>query len=282
MIFRFVSHDLNEGIIRYRKRYLLIILVAIISCFMLDRSTEYITTTYGGYWTPLEYGINLFLGRYPFVYRPDSMDTFTVPFVWILTYILLAFVIGDYVQKDMQGYGMYMMLKSKKRSYWWISKCVWCVIVNLVYFGLIWLTYISYAWMKNGDIAIYKNLFIRSNYFGWRFEDKSVGFLIMMVVVMPILVGVVQSIIQIFLSVVFDATVTMVFVAGGLVLSCYYGNPLIPHGYGMLLRYYKDESNPDFVPNDIQSGIVILLTMIVIATVVGYVFFRRKNILSRR
>ncbi|MBO5426528.1 MAG: hypothetical protein J6A25_13545 [Lachnospiraceae bacterium] len=282
MIHRFLFHDINEGLIRHAKRYVLVVIVVVITCSMIDSMSAYFMDYFGEYWSPIEYGINEFYGRYPFVFDINSTDKFTIPFGWVLIYLFLAYMIGDYIYKDMNGYGMYMMIKSKKRWYWWISKCLWCVAVNVFYFGLLWISNIAYSWMKHGDIAFYQESDLRMSYYGFGFDNMGMPKLLLVVIVMPLLVGIVQSILQITLTLIFNSVATMTIIAGILMLSCYYGSIYIPHSYAMLIRYFSNESDPDFVAVDAGTGIAVLGIGIVAMVVMGYMIFRKKNVISNR
>lgn len=281
MIGKFIKHDLKEGLIRYRARYILLILVCVITCIILDRSSEYFIKLYGQNWSLLEFGINNFYGRMPFHYSADSGDTFAVPFGWILQYLVLSYCIGDYIRRDMHGFGMYMIVQSKKRSYWWISKCIWCCVVNIVYFALIWCVNISYVWIAYGEVNLEKHALLLESCYGTIFGNVSVARLLIMTALLPMLAGIVQSLFQITISIIYEGTVSMAAVTAALVIACYYGNPFLPHGYAMVVRYFPDNINPAFSPNQIGFGIVYLCGLSVLLAIIGYLVVRKKDIYGR-
>lgn len=278
MILKFMKHDLYEGIFRYKKRFVLLIFLCVTACIMLDRSTEYFRELYGQDWSPLEYGISHFFGRHPFDYDVSHGDTFTVPFEWAAVYLILAYCTGDYIIRDMKGFGMHMMVKSKKRSYWWISKCIWCLAVNAIYFTLVWGVYTAYSWMMHGQAGYDKHLLLLQSSYGDIFESMPLSQLFCMTMLLPFMAGIAQSFIQMILSLICGAAQSMVILTFLLVGSCYYGNPLLPHGYAMVVRYFPSDLVPSFQPNSIRGGILYLCIFIVLSGIGGYMIVRKKDV----
>ena len=77
---RFLNYDIEEGLFRFWKRYLLVILLGVIVCAIFQNSMDYFIKLYQEGFSPLEYGMNAFWGRYPYHYDPDVLDSFQVPF----------------------------------------------------------------------------------------------------------------------------------------------------------------------------------------------------------
>ncbi len=77
----------------------------IVTFIVFDKKVEYLSAMFGEFPTSLEQGINLFYGRLPFKAALDGTETFAVPFDWMISYLLLAVLIGSHLQDDMTGFG---------------------------------------------------------------------------------------------------------------------------------------------------------------------------------
>lgn len=280
-IIRFIHYDVNEGLFRFWKRYLLIVLLGIIIGIMFNKEAQRVLYLYRSSWSPLEYGIREFWGRYPFHYDPNATEIFILPFEWILEYLILAYCIGSYIRDDMEGYGAQLMLKSGQRYIWWGSKSIWCILVNVTYFGLLWGVNIAYAWIVSGDISFVKNKFVLESFYGSMVADTPVKELLFFTLLLPFMVGVVQSLFQMIGSICLGSTFTMALLTGLLVLSSYYANPLLVHGYAMVIRYYPDSSHPTYRALDYRFGSIYLGILIMLLIFIGYTVVRKKDILSK-
>lgn len=276
---RFIKYDIERGIIQFWKRYILIIIFIIIGCQSFFNNAKYWIEIFNSTWTPLEYGIYNFWGRMPYDASLSSTDGFILPFPWITIYIILAMCIGNYINEDMHGFGTQMFIQSGKRFAWWVSKVIWCMLANIVYFCIIWGVNVSYAWIRGGDIrfAIHKSML--NAYYGSEIVKMDEILLIGIVVFMPVLVGIVQSMFQLVCSLYIDSSVSVIFISFMLVLSSYYSGKWIFHGYAMCQRFLPNSLYNDFAPLNYQFGIVYMVSIIIIMFFSGYALLSRKDIL---
>lgn len=203
-------------------------LIGAIACGMVDQAGEYFQQWYGQNLSIWEYGLNLFQGQSPFVFTKGSNNSFEVPMTWFMLYLCLMFCVGDYIRQDMHGFGMYMMVKSRKRSIWWCSKCAWCICVNLL--------------------------------------------------VLPLMVGIIQSLLQMILTVQYSSSAGMVVVFMMLVVSSYYGSRYLPHGYAMITRFFSSDGADAL---SVRFGLLYLTIWIIALWVIGYIIVRKKDVFGR-
>jgi hypothetical protein len=271
----------ENGIVCFWKRYLLPVFFTVIACVVYANKTEYWTRLFGKNWSTLEYGLTAFWGKLPFNESSTTLEIFELPFPWIVEYLMLAMCIGNYINEDLHGFGIWMLLKSKHRKVWWISKCIWCVCVNVVFFGMIWAVNISYAWIEGGDIGFVKNSLLLNAWYGSDVADAGLSELIIISVLMPFLMGLVQSLFQMICLLYVDGTVPLIIISVILAVSTYYSSKWLLYGYSMCSRYFLDGGNDKFVPVRYSFGIVYYIVVILVLGAVGYIIFRRKNILER-
>lgn len=275
----FLEYDISEGLVRFWKRYLWVIVLVFLTCLLFDRETALYLEMYGESWSPLGYGLKEFFGQRPYHFTPNDPQRFEIPFSWLLQYVLLAYCMGNYVAEDMRGFGMHMMTKSKSRGLWWISKSVCCICINLFYFLLLYGMTAAYTWFVTGNMQMKGQEMALSLYFGDAVAYTSVKELLQMTVLLPVLTGIVQSFIQMLLSLYVSSAVGMGVITFLLVVSSYYGNRYLIHGYAMVCRYFRDDIHPEDVVLTTQFGLVYLTVWIAGLVITGYVLVRKRDIL---
>ena len=278
-LLHFLEYDISEGLIRFWRRYLWLIVLVFITCLLLDRASGDYLGMYGESWSPLGYIVNAFWGQRPFHFNQNTPDQFRLPLAWILQYILLAYCIGNYVEEDMHGFGMQLMLKSRSRVLWWSSKCICCVCINLFYFLLLYGMTYGYAWISTGNMSMSGQQIALSLYYGEEVANTSMPELIRMTVLLPVLAGIVQSMMQLLLSLYMNSAAVMSVITFILVLASYYGNRFLVHGYAMACRYYSDRLYPQDEVLTTAFGIPYLICLIVGLVGCGYGIIRKRNII---
>ena len=118
-----------------------------------------------------------------------------------------------------------------------------------------------------------------SLYYGEEVADTPVPELICMAVLLPVLAGIVQSMIQLLLSLYMNSAAVMSVITFILVLSAYYGNRFLVHGYAMVCRYYSDSLYPQDVVLTTAFGIPYLTCLIAGLAGCGYGIMRKRNII---
>ncbi|MCM1272650.1 MAG: hypothetical protein NC220_03490 [Clostridium sp.] len=218
-----------------------------------------------------DFGAWSFLGSLPYNCISGSGIKFTLPFGWVTQYLVLAYLIGGYVRKDMKDYGVTLMIKSSNRVIWWFSKCIWCVLVNVLFFTSIMGVNMVFSWVggKNNVFAV-DAVFMEHLNLSLLLHDNGRFILI---VVIPFLVGVLLSMFQIVISLLCGDICAMVILGGIIVCSIYYAHPLLPTGYAMLCRYTAEGATLDW-----KTGLIYLTCLIMGFCFVGYVIIRKRDI----
>ena len=210
------------------------------------------------------------------------MNRFEIPFQWLMIYFLLAYCIGSYVRDDMEGFGMQFMVKSGKRALWWWSKCLWAVLVNGLYFVLLFAVDVSFAWLYSGDSSITIHDMSLVVLYGNQAAEMGVGGIILYTIAVPLLVGVVQSLLQMVGNIAIGSVPTMVLLSALLVLSGYYGHRMLIHGYAMVCRYIPRSAEFEYDALDVRFGLVYLAVLVVLLAAAGYIIVRKKDILEKK
>ena len=128
---------------------------------------------------------------------------------------------------------------------------------------------------KNNIFSI-DDVFMES--FNLLFLSENKWKFIVIVVIMPILAGIVQSMLQILIS-LFCGDIFAIIVVGFVnVFSVYYSHPLLPAGYSMLCRYTNTHMESKFMPLNYKFGFVYLIILMAGLSLIGYLVIRRKDI----
>ena len=250
---RILKYDITEGTIKYIFRYLYIVPFVLVSCIKFDAHNLYTYYLSGE--------------------RPSVIEQ--------MFNICLALLIGGHIKDSTESFGLQVFVKSRTREGWWLSKCIWAILVVVSYICFIVLVIISYDWLRYGDISFERNYYIIPNSYGGQVDQMlTYRKLIMLAVVLPFLVGVVQSLIQMILSLYINTGTALSVVLATLVLATYYPGKLIFYGYAMNIRYTKIESNAVHIPLDYEFGVWYLPMLIIFIMIIGACLIRRKDVLK--
>ena len=126
-----IRYDIINGIVHQWKKFLLIAVVyaVLITEFLVRCNLKH----YMGEYTTSDIILWMFKGM---TWITDGQKDINIPTAYILPNILIAFVIGNYPFKDINGYGGMILMRSGKKSVWWFSKCIWAVITAVVTYAV--------------------------------------------------------------------------------------------------------------------------------------------------
>ena len=134
-----LKYDIAEGSMKSIFRYLYIIPFVLVSCITFDAENVYTYYFCGERPSVIEQMFNLFRGEIAFDFHPESDYTFNFPMDWVLVYICLSLLIGSHIKDSTEGFGLQLMVGARSRLRWWLSKCVWAVLVTASYICFIFL-----------------------------------------------------------------------------------------------------------------------------------------------
>lgn len=278
---RLLKYDINEGTLKYLFRYLFIVPFVLVSCIKFDADNVFTYYMSGERASAVEQMYNLFGGAFPFDYHADTSSVFSFPMNWIMVYVCLALLIGGHIKDSTKGFGLQLFVGSGNRIRWWIAKCIWAVFVTASYICFIFITIMSYEWIRYGNVSFDKSYYLFPNAFGTQMDELvTYGRLLAMAFIMPFLVGVIQSLIQMILSLYVDTGPALSVVLAAVVLSVYYSGSWGFYGYAMNVRYGVAEGNSVHVQLSFDVGRWYLLIAVIVFFIAGAVFIRRKDVLK--
>lgn len=113
--------------------------------------------------------------------------------------------------------------------------------------------------------------------YGTDFIGVGASDLLVNLLVLPLMVGIIQSLLQMILTVQYSSSAGMVVVFMMLVVSSYYGSRYLPHGYAMITRFFSSDGADAL---SVRFGLLYLTIWIIALWVIGYIIVRKKMYLA--
>lgn len=272
--------DIRQGLLRKPLLFAIPVIVALIAC--LDLSGRVLGLNSFHYFdTKVQAGFADFL-MYIYggmdQYVPEPGNPFRFPVRWLIVLLSMAFITLNYPYKDMHAYGQQILLRTKGRTAWWLSKCSWNILSVLVYHGLIFLTVTFFCVFTKSNLtgAINKGLL----YIVFQIEpshmapDTTIWTLTMLLT--PVFISMAINLLQMMVSLFIKPMLSFVVTAFLMISSAYFTSPYLIGNYAMPMRY-------DVVITDgvnASTGIMISAVLALAVVVIGSIRFHRYDILN--
>ena len=273
--FKLIKYDLTYGIFNLKSiiKYAIFILFFILACFELGgkiNNFNYNGATLGDYFLYIFGGIK--------EYIPSPNDPFQIPYLWLINHLLILYFTLHYASDDLSGVGQQMIYRAGGRIKWWVSKCIWNFTSVVSYYFISFTVIITYSLIKENAIKLSFSSFMRDIiYFGPKDLGLETWDIVLEVSLMPFLVTLALSILQMALSLVFKPAFAFIFSSVMLISSAYYMTPFLIGNFSMAVRSDKVVSNGV----NLTDGIIATLVMIALGIIIGILAIRRYNILSK-
>lgn len=276
--FKLLRYDIIYGIFNVKKliKFILLAAVILLACLELNgkiipyNTNVDINMSYGNIMFYILGGVKEFV--------IDTDDIFKIPYIWYINHLLILFFNLQYANDDLSGVGQQMIYRAGGRIKWWISKCIWNFVSVTLYYMISLSTIIVFCLIKGNEISLSFSSFMRNiMYFG----PKDLGYetwdIALEVTLMPFLVTLALSILQMALSLVFKPAFAFIFSSVLLISSAYYMTPFLIGNFSMAVRSSKVVSNGV----NLTDSIIATLVMIALGIIIGILAIRRHNVLSK-
>ena len=210
----------------------------------------------------------------------DDKSEVIIPTAYVLPNVLIAFAIGNYPFKDINGYGGMVLMRARKKSVWWISKCIWAVITSVVTYAILVVEVVAVAlaggrlsWQVNRDICYrvsgYDKTLIKNN--------VNLTRLAVYMLLVGLLTTIAICLVQICVSQIFGPIIGYVAVVVILIMGVFFKSFLFIGNGFMAIR------NVMYTPQggDIRLTVIADIVIIAVSVIVGYVSFKRMDILKK-
>ncbi|HIZ20633.1 MAG TPA: hypothetical protein H9674_07220 [Firmicutes bacterium] len=269
------KHDFSVGLLRPAAKWIPVVLIFAASCgyLLLLARAERESGQLASLPTLGDIVAYVFQGRK--LYNPTEGDAFTIPFGYLLMNLYLAYLVGNYPVKDLLGYGQQILLRTRRRSRWWVSKCLWCAGTVLSFYLLGYLVMLAAAAVSGGfslaltpEIGAYSELYA---------ADPVSRDWLPSALLLPAATSLALSLLQLALMTVVKPVGAYIVIAVVVAASAYFYTPLLIGNYAMLLR------NASFLEGGIAfwPALLVDLGIALAAAAAGFLAFRRYDILDK-
>ncbi len=274
---RYFLFDLKQGV--FHNKALLFTPAAIGALVFLDfffKAHRYLaigaieeSVSYGDYWFYLYGGMK--------EYTPGPDNAFSFPVVWMIVFAAVPFALVNYPFRDMGGIGQQILVRSRSRNIWWLSKCCWNFVGTVLYHLLLQAVGAALFLLFRMDLTYRIHMdFIRVVYDALHEELWERSALPLAMLVLPVLVSATVNMLQMTLS-LFVRPMFGFFVAALLLLaSAYLMSPVLAGNYAM--AYRCDWMLKGGVTG--RAGLTVAAALLVAALLLGLVRFHFYDILE--
>lgn len=277
-LFRF---DLQNGMIK--KIYLMLIpfLLSLIACLDLHNRVSVINS-YDYFSRQFSTSLGNYLG-YIYggmaEYSIGENISFVFPIRWIIVFFSILFITLNYPYNDMQSVGQQILICTKGRSLWWLSKCGWNICCTILFHFIICLSAILFCCITGDKITGGIDIELMNVMFETNRETQTsaTGILPLYILLLPIVISIGINLFQMTLSLFIKPLFSFLFVSLLLLLSAYFMSPFWIGNYAMLMRYDLVHTNGMVMHN----GIIIALALMTLSIVIGLIGFRYYDIINR-
>ena len=272
--FRLLQHDLCYGVFRWR--YVTAALLALFPCLEFLSSANVIGVSPS--W--MDYLLLTFKGMIP-VQASGPLDSVTLPFSWLLVVGACLYVNLDYLLLDLTNNGQQVIIRSRSRHGWFLSKCVWNLAATAVYFLFIGLVELVFVVATGGQISPESTKECYLGIFGLAaFEPVQLSLRqgLILGLLLPYLTVAALSMLQMTLCLVVKPVASFLVCMALLVLAVYVDSPFALGNGAMTIR-------SSIVASDGQNPIAVALTaigIIVACMIAGTVVFKHSDVLGSK
>ena len=272
--FETLRYDIKNGI---RRNWLFVIvpLYTLLICSQCRTMLEFwdVTGTWGVY-------IAYFFKGMQAISRQTLDGGFQLPLFWVVGLVLPLLITLNYPFKDLKTIGPQMLLRSRCRVKWWLSKCGWNFLSSVLYFFLLYVTMVVRCFFWGEEISLVLPLEAMLAVFYEAEITDAVGELsmyrlVLELVVLPFLTVVALNMFEMLLSLIIRPVYSFVISVALIVASSYITSPILIGNYANLARYGS------FINEGLngQNGLLICLSTIFFAVILGAFVFRQRDIL---
>lgn len=230
---RQLKYDNVNGILHYWKMMIPVIILSLLVFGEFLSDYNAITKIFPTLPQPstADFIVDMFKGMEK--YEPEiKTKPFEIPAFYLFFNLYISYAIAKYPLGDLKGMGKNVLVNSKRRSSWIISKFVWCAELILVFYMITYMTAIIFSALT-GNVTFELNLDINNAISNMNLSQVQ---FFKDVIILPIVTSICISYIQLMLSFRFHFLVGNIVTIVLICLSAYESKGYLLGNYLMLLR----------------------------------------------
>lgn len=285
MFFKILRCDLYNGIlIQWRKYLITFFIFCFFSItFILERRvTEYINPDIlTGPSTLGDFIMFIFVGSE--IQPMGGIDisegnlSFDLPTAWIILFLWLLFTTLYYPYQDLMGHGKHMLVLSKSKSLWWLSKSLWAISSVLTFFMTAALAIVSVSFFSGAKMNLNVSAYMSVDFIGQLDTLIAPPWNIIDLIAPIVLGGIALCMMQQVLSLLVKPLYSYIIMCVYIFFCSYFKNVFLIGNYTMAAR------SAIFVTDGFfwQQGVVICLWVISLCVLAGAIIFNRIDIINK-
>lgn len=276
MFYKCLKYDLKCGLLKEYKKYIVAIGLFIIIGFDFFIKMSDIKITV------FDYLFYLFFGMEEYV--PSPGNKFRFPALWVMVILYISYITLYYPYKDLNGYGKNILLNTKSKKTWYLSKCLWVSISTILYFAIGFVVLSLFAIISGAEMSanVSSNVVIKFIPFITTKQNLFFNNAIYYKVsvshfVLPVIICIMNNLFQLFLSLFVKPFFSFIFTVSYTIASTYYLERFMLGNYAMIAR------SDIFIDNGVNftDGFIISLSVVFIITILGTTLFSKQDILNK-
>ena len=209
------------------------------------------------------------------VFNFDPKEYFSIPIYWFAFQMGLAYLLAYYSYDDFTENGRVLFIASGSRKSWWSGKFIYCVLSVVLYFAVCYLAVCAAAWHYGADMSFHMTKSLAAELYPSAVVSLGSSDILLISVILPILISMAVSAVQILLGFVVTPVVSFAGVCILYVLSAYYTAWYFVGNYTMWQRMsyvVEDGISP-------ESGLAVAGGLLVITMASGMMYFENKDVM---
>lgn len=269
--------ELYRGIVSRWYWYLLLFCISSVFCFYMHigmtislNADELVSMP-----STMDYLLYLFKGMH--VYNESSSSTFQIPYIWLTINLYIAFTAANYLTNDLRGFGIYILIHSKARVGWYLSKSMWLTLNVVSCYFVIFLSTLLVSAIS-GNVSFEVSGQALEWLLGANYSNASLLSLVGYVLLLPLVTSLAMSFVQIFIELISNSILAFTIIAFSWLSAIYMYTPFLFGNFAVVLR-------TELVMGDdglrFTHGMFINLCIIVGAITAGCKYFSKYNVLGK-
>jgi len=275
--YKLLKYDLKNGFRVGGLKLMIIILMTLAFCldFYLRKDIVYMVDPLTPPGTWMDYLFYIFAGIKE--YTPSITEEFIFPIKWILIHLFILYSTLYYPHRDLSSLGLNVLVRTKGRLAWWLSKSIWNISYVLTCYISIFLTIIIFCLVANEPISLeITPMFVNDLLDAGSPFDTFPSYLASIILLMPMFISIVLNLVQMTLGLFIKPLYSFGMMAVILLASAYFLNPFFIGNYAMPIR------SEYVIENGLQAttGVMLSALIMTLAFLIGSFYFKRYDILA--
>lgn len=275
--YKLLAYDMRNGFRSGLTKLFIISLLVSAFCidFYMRKKSTYFFDPVTPSGTSIDYLFYIFAGIKEYI--PSLNDEFIFPAKWLLLHLFILYSTLYYPDRDLSSIGLNILIRTKGRFSWWISKSIWNICYVTACYLVIFLTVYTFGLVINEPISLeITPMFVNDLLLAESTFDTFSSKLVPVIILLPLLVSISLNLLQMTCSLLIKPIYSFGLMGIILLASAYLMRSFFIGNYAMPIR------SEYVVKNGLQmsTGVILSSVIIIFSFLIGVIYFKRYDILD--